>query len=564
MADKRTTTPAGPSTSLQRGKACLRCRKRKMRCDGVKPACQQCTKAKKGDACEYDDGKGKTRTQLMREQIARLEARVKELEKSSSSSSHGSPPANLSLSASASPTPFPLDMDSSPWDSQWNGIPDFPAVNGITDSYATEDPPIELAQMLLEIFLPHRHQVGLEVHVGRLRDSLHLPLGEQRHPVLMNSIYLWACYLSRPGSLCEHEPLYLSRALAAVNDAVPNPSKVIDFIQASCLLSMYFLSNGRLLEGSYHASAAASLAIQWGLHQLGSTDLTVGVIPCDRESTFRLNPAKDAIEQGERVLAFWQVFNLDRCWSVALRRPATIPDSKHPWTSVITPWPQRMEDYETGELEINSGSPTIQAFFVHQAQVSPVVGGFSTFAHRVKASALFEGASRLSSSWYPRLSSSPSFTENFRAFEHTITRFTTTLLPLHQLAATLPDEKTSLLLIHSLAHASMIHLHQPFLEDQGSRETAVRAARSLAVVAKHISDTDYDYLDPFIGHCWVLGSEILASEIAQLQAAWSPHPASSELRVELNTLLFSLTKVAAKFPLFGYQATKVQKLLDAI
>ena len=98
------------------------------RCDGVKPACAQCVRAKKGDACEYDDGKGKTRTQLMREHIARLEMRVKELEnpeqsapsmtlfdphalspyysESSSSSSYDSP-GKLSYSASASPTPFP-------------------------------------------------------------------------------------------------------------------------------------------------------------------------------------------------------------------------------------------------------------------------------------------------------------------------------------------------------------------------------------------------------------------------------------------------------------------------
>ena len=99
------------------------------RCDGVKPACAQCVRAKKGDACEYDDGKGKTRTQIMREHIARLEMRIRELEnpeqsapsmtlfdphalspyysESSSSSSYDSP-GKLSYSTSASPTPFPL------------------------------------------------------------------------------------------------------------------------------------------------------------------------------------------------------------------------------------------------------------------------------------------------------------------------------------------------------------------------------------------------------------------------------------------------------------------------
>jgi hypothetical protein len=97
-----------------------------MRCDGAKPACQQCTRAKKGDGCEYDDGKGKTRTQLLRENIARLEQRIRELEdpeytspsvtlhdphthrlSESSSSSIGSPG---STAYSNSHSPFPSGM----------------------------------------------------------------------------------------------------------------------------------------------------------------------------------------------------------------------------------------------------------------------------------------------------------------------------------------------------------------------------------------------------------------------------------------------------------------------
>lgn len=162
----------------------------------------------------------------------------------------------------------------------------------------------------------------------------------------MNAIYLWACYLSRPGSLSEHEQLYLSRALSALNDAISNPSKVVDLIQASCLLSVYFLTNGRLLEGSYHASAAASLAIQWGLHQIGSPEVTPGAIMSEWDSSFRLDAPKDAIEQGERICAFWQVYVLDRCWSVALQRPCVLPDSTHPRTTITTPWPQSMDEYE--------------------------------------------------------------------------------------------------------------------------------------------------------------------------------------------------------------------------
>lgn len=220
----------------------------------------------------------------------------------------------------------------------------------------------------VEIFLPHRHQCGLDLHAGRLRESLNRPTTERRHPVLMNAIYLWACYMSRPGSLSEHESHYLSRALAALPDAISDPSRVVDLIQAQCVLSIYFLSNGRLLEGSYHASSAASLALQWGLHQIGTAEVTPGGMLGEWESSFRLDPPANAIEQGERILAFWQVYNLDRCWSVALQRPAIIPDSKHPRTTITTPWPQRMEEYEAVSSWLTLPVPSLTLRFPGRAR----------------------------------------------------------------------------------------------------------------------------------------------------------------------------------------------------
>lgn len=65
---------------LQRGSACLSCRKRKMKCDGSRPICQQCSRANRSADCEYDDGKTKTRTQLLQEKIHRLEFRLQQLE----------------------------------------------------------------------------------------------------------------------------------------------------------------------------------------------------------------------------------------------------------------------------------------------------------------------------------------------------------------------------------------------------------------------------------------------------------------------------------------------------
>lgn len=179
--------------------------------------------------------------------------------------------------------------------------------------------------------------------MGRFKESLTRPISQQRHPVLLNAIYLWASYISRPGPLSQHESLYLAKTLEALTDALQGSNRMLDAIQASSLLATYFLSNGRIVEGSYHVSAAASLAMQCGLHRRTSYERDGSFEPLD---PFKLSPPKDLVEEGERISTFWQVYNLDRCWSVVLRKPPTIPDGGDLLTAIKLPWPQSVEEYE--------------------------------------------------------------------------------------------------------------------------------------------------------------------------------------------------------------------------
>lgn len=50
------------------------------KCDGVRPVCGQCTSKNRPDDCEYTTGQGLTRSQMLEENIALLESRIKELE----------------------------------------------------------------------------------------------------------------------------------------------------------------------------------------------------------------------------------------------------------------------------------------------------------------------------------------------------------------------------------------------------------------------------------------------------------------------------------------------------
>ncbi|KAJ7049951.1 hypothetical protein C8F01DRAFT_1181078 [Mycena amicta] len=585
MANK--TSPAdGVHGTLQRGKACLRCRKRKMRCDGAKPACQQCARAKKGDACEYDDGKGKTRTQILRETIIRLEHRVRELEdpeyvspavtlfdphtfdhqtlrsfsESPPSSSYGSADASFS----AGHSPFPSDSASahSPEGSWSQGVSASPPLFG-PDMFFQEpqsqiNPPVDLALMLLEIFTPHRHQCGLQVHMGQLKDSLNRSLSEQRHPVLMNAIYLWACFISRPEPLSQHEDHYLAMALDSLREALHDGDKTLDIVQAECLLSTYFLSNGRILEGSYHASAAAALAVQCGLQenlQANMPDSSASGWLSDNDD---MKPFKMDLRHGERVLAFWQVYNLDRCWSVVLRKSTIIPDGPHAWNAIHAPWPLDMADYQAGALASGVNFQTIKSFIEGDVASS----GYSTQAMRAKASALFERANTLSTGWDSPLKPSDTLRQDIQALELTIGAFISTLPPLHTLDTVRSEDRPVLIASHTLAHTALLHLYQPFSpDDPVSYEKCARATRACGTIITHLNDADFAYLDPILAPCWTAVAEALLRELATINSTWPLNNADADVRNALGTVMYALTSLASKFPIAGISAAKIQKRL---
>ena len=58
-------------------------------------------------------------------------------------------------------------------------------------------------------------------------------------------------------------------------------------------------------------------------------------------------------------------------------------------------------------------------------------------------------------------------------------------------------------------------------------------------------------------------SRVLAFEISQMQASWPPMN-STDLRSELGTLLYALTKLGQRFPLLGQHAVPPAVPLSAL
>ena len=134
----------------------------------------------------------------------------------------------------------------------------------------------------------------------------------------------------------------------------------IHAIQAEVLLSQYFYTLGRFLEGQYHANAAVSLALSSGLHRIhprstsasGADVVDTALVPRGGNTgLFDLSSPQDAIELGERINVFWAVFTIDKCWAAAMNVPSLIGDSRSSVSTaqharIDTPWPLDTEEYE--------------------------------------------------------------------------------------------------------------------------------------------------------------------------------------------------------------------------
>ncbi|RDX52836.1 hypothetical protein OH76DRAFT_129357 [Lentinus brumalis] len=602
-------------TSLQRGMACLCCRKRKMKCDGARPVCGQCSKANRGSDCSYYEKKRTSRTQLLQAKITKLEARLRELEaeqssvESSSSTGSQSPQLDRSslsvhssdmafgFDASVFSTPeledeyflgnngdvFPqldaeqflphLPESSSSADlAAWSGL-DFPPVDdflapcpsssstssvnehstGSSLNWWENDVFCENKQLLLDIFFAHRHQCSFDVHVGRFKTSLLLPSAQKPHPSLVDAIYLLACYFSRSPSLTALEPHFLKRSLRGIADALQHSDRIVHVLQASCLLAVYFFWHGRTLEGYYHSSIAARLAVGLGLHQIQSKEWFQyqftrtsysNEAPAPLKASVPLNPPSDEVEYAERIAAFWQIFAVDRAWAVATGLPTALPDDDHPRSRIETIWPMPIP---------SDSEPALNGALIEPLAGAHLSGSSPLASLRVKAVALFERTARFSAS--------PNKDDSHYSLELSLTQFSTNLSNLSAQQYTLPYvvSNADLVGMQTLIFAATIHLHRDALELQPeSYQKCFWAANAMTTLIRTLSEEDYDLLGPIISTCWRAAAEVYLRMLAM------PHGQSMSTNLELleqqiDLVIAAMRRLSILFPIAGIYAAKVQE-----
>ncbi|KZT03463.1 uncharacterized protein LAESUDRAFT_729034 [Laetiporus sulphureus 93-53] len=554
--------------------ACLCCRKRKMKCDGLRPVCTQCLKSNRGADCQYYEKKHISRTQLLQQKVAKLEARLRELESEQSESASSSSSASASSSA-PSPAAQPVNpglldysdglslkdgsshsgsihgtfpvfdftpqssfalADPFPADTLWQSqsllqtpsSPPSPSAHATSFSQRSsslnwwEDGNVfcENKQRLLETFFAHRHQCAFDVHLGRFQSSLFLAPSYQPHPALMDAIYLLACYFSRSSHLTKLEPHFLKRALQGITDALQKQDRMVHVLQASSLLAVYFFCNGRVLEGYYHSSTSARLTIDLGLHQLkpvdwpaalhmplsgaavlapqasgsgsssASTQEATSSSSVQTDVTFPLPPPRDPIEHAERVAAFWQIFIVDRAWSVVTGLPSALPDDDHPRTQIETSWPMSIMDMSMSP----EASGTLLPVYGERLPGPDLAASTATL--RAKAVMLFERTARFSQ---PRHDSD--WLEH-RSLEMSLAQFSTNLPEITRRTPQIAVD-IELVSVHTLIHTATIHLNRAHLEASlASFEKCLAAANAVATIISKLAESDYGHLDPINGTCW--------------------------------------------------------------
>jgi hypothetical protein len=162
---------------------------------------------------------------------------------------------------------------------------------------------------------------------------------------------------------------------------------------------------------------------------------------------------------------------------------------------------------------------TVQTFLAHQIQVPVLAGGFSNFALRAKASALFDLAAKVASSWnagelglvlfafhFTRVVSAAGVAltqiseQDTLSVEDSINRFIASIIPVHQMGAIHACDRHNLIVVHTLAQAALIRLYYLRGEvDQLWSEKCLLAARGMLLVIGQVSDVDLEFLDPIVG-----------------------------------------------------------------
>ncbi|QRW15339.1 Fungal specific transcription factor domain [Ceratobasidium sp. AG-Ba] len=584
---ERTPAPTTHTIALQRGSACLTCRRRKLKCDASESdtslnrypidthgfldieTSPHAHPTGRSQTCTYDDGLPKSRVQVLTSKVRDLEEKILAME----TTRNGSPPnlahqGQLTPASSTDALPYlpmiatgdavfdllsppktPQDLDI--WHSLATGDNDivnlaanlstFPTqtipypqqaaldtVRKLTPWWEQEEVPSGIQLRLINIFLPRKWEPGTEVDEQRLRASLSQPSASQPHPCFLNAIYLVACSFSGDKVLEDLEHVFLAKTRKSMELSLVSGDRLIDFIRASSLLSFYYYSKGRLLEGHHLSSTTARFMIACGLHRMSAArwkpQSDYGYIDTvdagggyqntmlrDLDGPSLIPRPRDIIERNEYVHAFWQVYMNDLGGGLVTGLPISVADSE-----ITTSWPGRLTD---DTFLAQSGRQTVLQFYSGLPSTADVSQDRHSQALRIKTMCLLGRAARLSLAKEAARYPDPNLDSKHASCERAIAECMRTLpQDLEQVLGY--EGSVALMVARATLLAAMIQLHAPLAMDHPvSRKKALKAANESVQVLRTLRQNYYPVPGGILllfGLDWAVVREFFVNEHVRL------------------------------------------------
>ncbi|KAF9066171.1 hypothetical protein BDP27DRAFT_1331068 [Rhodocollybia butyracea] len=513
-------------------------RRRKLKCSGEMPSCKRCVYGGHGLDCEYPSERGnKTQVQFLETSIAKLEARIEQLRNSL-------PQPTLEIHVPGRGGLAATCTSNSP-------IRCLPATRvrpQISLPHGWwEQPklPPEVSKLLMDYFAPYAFQLGFFMHGPRLCEDLFKQSEfPSLSPFLSNVIYLWGIRLSSEQQLLDHETLFLNRAVQ-FNLSNQHPQHVVHNVQAEILLANFFLWTDKINSAMHRLISAVSLCISFGLHKQASSQ---------PPGALSLPPARDSIERGERIDAFWATFLFYKVVSVQVQVPpraSTIMDDM-----INTPFPYEMSAYELGSVPSNpTGILTLKSFFDNPS-ADPSRG---LLALSAKSAAFFERAMYFGVECQS-VQGNPDQDIQFRRFEQMLIDFINAFPPLSQWDG--PYAKCSWIATTTIIHVAVIRLHSSQKHIDSSQKSLNAAQAVARAVASLIASMDelkgLYYIHPITMPMWFTVCHTLITGIQERVDF------NDDLVESLHTMIRALESFSSGcFPL-RYQLEQIHEIIRTL
>ncbi|KAI1492332.1 fungal-specific transcription factor domain-containing protein [Biscogniauxia mediterranea] len=554
--------------------ACMICRKRKLRCDGVKPSCSTCTRL--GHSCAYDEVRKKSGPK--RGYVKALEERLKQVEellKTQEPNTTGASPdntgktPNVTFEPARPPTAaatanfhvtnpsigMASDRDMDRWrfndeSPQAAGLDEFNfaggmpmPMNGMDPSFTWEMiglgleeplPPQETIDELHQMYFEKIHPSLPMIHKFRYLAAMNLA-PNQRPPVsLRYAIWTLACSLTEKyGNL---KDLFYQRARKYIEaDYIKGYGEHLISVahcQTHILLASYEFKMMYFPRAWMSTGSAVRLAQMMGLHRLDGTGLDVK--QC-------LPPPRDWTEREERRRTFWMAFCQDRYASIGTGWPMTVDER-----DIMTNLPSSEEAFSMSRPE---PSQTLND------SMSPAgAAKLSPFGGVVLMACLF--GRNLIHLHRPDLEDrdhdmNGEFWKRHRNMDNILLN-TSLCLPNHlKLPSGLGNP--NIVFMNMNIHTSTICLHQAaiFKADRNrlpptvSAESKVRcitAANEIASIMRMVSHMDLSAMNPFLSFCLYVAARVFVQYLKS-------RPDDGQTADSLRFLLAAMNALKKKNPL---------------